>query len=305
MNRPPKISVKHFLNKKAKGQSIFPIYYYITIKRRTITKPSCIGYSTETDFESGKYNAQINKEVEELTAICEKFISDFDNGKIERGLLEYSTLGYQAGKRRGFNSKDDFTNGLNMYIEAYTQPFVDFLNECINAEIICEFVDKFKQRFNCEAFIPTAQFKISGFTEENERELQTASQHSKLARFFEIVNFWGKRGTDEEKEQTLFCFDNIENEPLKSTMYIIGQINIIVRQWEHAPTLLDYYRNNLLDILAKAIIKTTAETEKQNFIAKYKPQQPITKDLIHKAIDRALKGYEDCEGVSFIRLINK
>jgi hypothetical protein len=138
MEKSPKISVMHYLNKKVKpmlttyldsGRQIlaYPIYYYITIKRKTIHKPSNIGdYCSENDF-NGNNNPVITdmkNEVKTITKICELFLSDYERGK---GNTQIKLL-----SNRGFTAKDEFINGLNSYIEYYSTSITFPLDEYID-----------------------------------------------------------------------------------------------------------------------------------------------------------------------------
>ena len=280
MNKPPKISVKHFLNKKAKGdQTLHPIYYYITIKRRTITKPSAIGYATESDFESGKYNAQMNKEVEELTAICEKYIADEENNCVNKSLSEFYTKEYIT--RRNYNSQDDFVNGLNMYIELYMQPFVELLTGAIEGEIKAALNEKFVKLFNCRAFAQSINWSDLGIKEQHETDLNQIAQNVKTALlFFEQIQFL------RSEPETLFCFDNVADEDLLRSMYIIAKISTIIQQWQYKPTMIDYYNGNLLADLTAALNNPKNSTpENYRFIDNYKPIGTITADHLRAILD--------------------
>ncbi|MFI3304798.1 MAG: hypothetical protein SNF68_08675 [Rikenellaceae bacterium] len=125
-----KISVKHYLNKKVNpillpGDTeckMYPIYYYITANRKTIHKPSKTGlFVTEIEFEQKKctdgrniyFEELLNAEVRTITKICTIFFNDYDNNKVEKR--------YRYLFERGFSSKDDIVNGINMYIEFYSK----------------------------------------------------------------------------------------------------------------------------------------------------------------------------------------
>lgn len=138
-----KISVKYYLNKGVKpiqqkslgGElvELYPLYYYITIRRKTIHKPSKLKfYLSEASFIDGM--AVQDKRV--------PYIELSPNGKQLQGMLDYETnlikgiaeiyekdytegnvkVAYQNLAQRGFNSKDAYTNNLNAYIEFYTEP---------------------------------------------------------------------------------------------------------------------------------------------------------------------------------------
>ena len=280
MNKPPKISVKHFLNKKAKGdQTLHPIYYYITIKRRTITKPSGIGYATESDFENGKFNAQTNKEVEELTAICSKFIDDYENNSVDKCLSGFYTKEYIT--RRNYNSQDEFVNGLNMYIELYMQPFLGLLTGTIDGEIKAALNEKLVKTFNCRAFATSIDWSDLGIKKQHETDLNQIAQNAKTALlFFERIQFL------RSEPETLFCFDNVEDTDLLRSMYIIAKISTIIQQWQYSPTMIDYYNGNLLAELTAALNSPKNSTpENYRFIDNYKPLTTITADHLRAVLN--------------------
>ena len=137
MERKSKISVTHYLNKKVKplpknkaefyNESKdkeylpeYPIYYYITIKRKTIHKPSVIHtYLPDNLFEKNIQVSQgflqdlIKAERNIITKIADIFLTDYEAGRVEKR--------YRYLFGRGFNAKDEFINGLNSYIAFYTQ----------------------------------------------------------------------------------------------------------------------------------------------------------------------------------------
>lgn len=138
-----KISVKYYLNKGVKpilekslgGElvELYPLYYYITVRRKTIHKPSKLKfYLTEQSFLDGVV----------VTDKRVPYIELFPTGKELQDMIDYETnlikgiveiyekdctegsvkVAYQSLAQRGFNSKDEYTNNLNAYIEFYTEP---------------------------------------------------------------------------------------------------------------------------------------------------------------------------------------
>lgn len=134
MARTYKISVAYYLNKRfkpiidTKGVEKYPLYYYITIRRRTINKPFDIGdekeeplYLSEKEFDQFNKSVSAQNASTTIIKICEIFIKDHENNNIN------NTLKLIA--KRGFNSKDEFTNALNSYIAFYSQQISDLLAE--------------------------------------------------------------------------------------------------------------------------------------------------------------------------------
>lgn len=112
MKQYPKISVTHFFKKLKADPENGCIYYYITIKRRTILKPSLIPYLLNNEqFESGIYKEAMKKESDLITKVCELYIDDLENGKVNHDIKDLAD--------RDFKAKDEFTNGLNSYISYY------------------------------------------------------------------------------------------------------------------------------------------------------------------------------------------
>lgn len=140
----PKINIKHYLNKKLKSgnpEDGYSVYYYITIKRRTILKPSIIGIVKEADFESGKYNEETEKERNLIKKVAEKYLDDLDNNRVNLQIKDFAD--------RGFNSKDEFVNGLNSYISYYyDKDIISILKDHQKKEIIKAIIRKFEETFD-------------------------------------------------------------------------------------------------------------------------------------------------------------
>lgn len=140
----PKINIKHYLNKKLKSGNPddgYSVYYYITIKRRTILKPSIIGIVKEADFESGKYNEATEKERNLIKKVAEKYLDDLDNNRVNLQIKDLVD--------RGFNSKDEFVNGLNSYISYYyDKDIISILKEHQQKEIIKAIIRKLETTFD-------------------------------------------------------------------------------------------------------------------------------------------------------------
>lgn len=138
-----KISVKYYLNKNVNPVYIgrerveaYPLYYYITVRRKTIHKPSDIliylpiGTNLETGelAEADKIGVRasvdmwggmervlecIKQESERVIGIVDIFEKDYEAKSVKSA--------YRMLSNRSFNSKDEYTNDLNAYIEFYRE----------------------------------------------------------------------------------------------------------------------------------------------------------------------------------------
>jgi hypothetical protein len=154
-----KISVKHYLNKKVKPSDDpefaddpeyadlpeYPIYYYITINRKTIHKPSKIHICLNdklfskgvTRMGMGNTIELMKYESKMITKACELFLKDYETGKVNSKYILLS--------RRGFKAKDIFVNGLNSYIEFYTQSIYTLVCDYTRKEINSYLVNKLEK----------------------------------------------------------------------------------------------------------------------------------------------------------------
>lgn len=135
-----KISVAYYLNKKVRPKFVmsedgevelpaFPLYLYLTTRRKTVHKPSAINmYLVEplSDFweiteanETKFYRVALmmRYEREMLIGIAEIYDKDFENNQVKTAYRQISS--------RGFNAKDEYINDLNAYIEFYTEKISD------------------------------------------------------------------------------------------------------------------------------------------------------------------------------------
>ena len=112
MKQYPKISVTHFFKKYKGDTETGSIYYYITIKRRTILKVGMIPHTlTKEEFESGLYKEAMELEQKMIIRVCELYLDDLENGKVNHEIKDLAD--------RDFKAKDEFINGLNSYISYY------------------------------------------------------------------------------------------------------------------------------------------------------------------------------------------
>lgn len=155
-----KISVKHYLNKKVQPRidpdtsiTTYPIYYYITASRKTIHKPSQYGiFVSEDEFQqissdvdnSNSLNMILTAESKLVTKICECFFEDYNNDTVKTDLSIKS--------KRGYTSKDDIVNGINMYIEYYSQSIVSMIETWFETSRSYYFAKKLTDFFDLTMF---------------------------------------------------------------------------------------------------------------------------------------------------------
>lgn len=138
-----KISVKHYLNKKVKPSyefhkdgliEAYRLYYYITVRRKTIHKPSIIGIDmTEDVFEGREWNDNrrvqygcmelndlLNAESDLIKSIVGLYEREYEEGKVKTA--------YRGLADRKFASKDEYINDLNAYIDFYSKSVLELIS---------------------------------------------------------------------------------------------------------------------------------------------------------------------------------
>lgn len=168
MKQYPKISVTHFFKKMKSGDPENGIlYYYITIKRRTILKPSKIPYLlSNEEFENGVCKEAMEKERDLIIRVCELYIDDLESGKIKYDIKELAD--------RDFKAKDEFINGLNSYISYYYEKDIRDLLEASLKRTAKETISKrLETLFDLSMIDKRAKAKIyKTFTQiENDEQL--------------------------------------------------------------------------------------------------------------------------------------
>jgi len=147
-----KITVKHYLNKKLKPEKdgndlYYPLYVSISVNRKFIKKRSGSGQTiTENDFENGLGNLpdvkrQIEYENNLLNRIVNLFINDIENKTVKKELIYFFSS-------KGYNSKDDFINMLNAYIDYYSFSIYDAVAQYCTDQIEKEVFNKLAKVFN-------------------------------------------------------------------------------------------------------------------------------------------------------------
>ncbi len=160
MIRGATISVKHFLKKNIKpiaessknGEMVlkYPLYYYITIKRHTITRVSASGkYFSEEEFNNGERGGKAFKTIEDekkiITDICKRYLNDIEKGKdIAKGINKLGKDFYRNTRK----TEDDFLWFLNGYIQCYSSDIMEILTNKLKNEINDFVINKQKEIFD-------------------------------------------------------------------------------------------------------------------------------------------------------------
>lgn len=149
-----KITVKHYLNTKLKPEidnnvKYYPLYLTITVKSKNIKRRSNIqDFVTENDFKNDfKRDSEIKGKVEYEKNLIERiirlFINDIDKKSVKNNLISFFDS-------KGYNSKDNFINMLNAYIDFYSHSIYGAISNFCNDEIEKEVFAKLSTTFNLE-----------------------------------------------------------------------------------------------------------------------------------------------------------
>lgn len=151
--KPSKISVTHYLNKRVKpvieestligeeGVMIerYPLYYYITIRRRTIHRASVLSMllSERDNLEDIR---EIQKEAQVIKDICAMYLSDLDRGEVNE----------EVANRTEISAKDRFTGELNAYIRHWADSLEYHYNMCLESRVLGDIAKKMHNALNWE-----------------------------------------------------------------------------------------------------------------------------------------------------------
>lgn len=149
-----KITVKHYLNQKLRPEiddfdnsKYYPLYLTITVQSKNIKRKSNIHetisvHDFETNFENiPEVKRKTDYEKNLITRIIELAIKDISNEKPKKNLITFFDL-------KGYNSKDNFINILNAYIDFYSHSIYEAISNFCNDEIEKEVFDKLATVFN-------------------------------------------------------------------------------------------------------------------------------------------------------------
>lgn len=248
MKQYPKISVTHFFKKYKGDTENGCIYYYITIKRRTILKVGMIPHTlTKEDFENGLYKEAMEVEKRMIIKVCELYLDDLENGKVNHDIKDLAD--------RDFKAKDEFTNGINSYISYY---YETDLKNIITDTLKRTSIDAFSKRL-------ATVFDLSMMDNRDKARLYNAI-----------------RQTDKEKKYLLY-FKNLKDDDL-AVFCLLFNLHYFLygsneRYFDHI-SIMEYMselRNDLPKILLKSHISDN------NIIEDYKmkiKQLGIKEDFI-------------------------
>ena len=145
-----KITVKHYLNKNLKSRyeskaSYYPIYVSIIVNSKNIKRKSNIFDSaSEKDLKINKnIISEINYEKGLFERIIQLFIRDVENNNVNKKYL-YVFSG------KGYNSKDDFINQMNSYLDFYSCSIFTAIAKFCDNEINNEIYAKLAGAFNLD-----------------------------------------------------------------------------------------------------------------------------------------------------------
>ncbi|GAT64350.1 hypothetical protein [Paludibacter jiangxiensis] len=148
-----KITVRHYLNTKLKPEVCndnyicFPIYLTITVNSKNIKRKSHItefvsAKELENDFvDMPQIKTHLDYEADLITRIIRLYISDIDNRAIKNNLVSFFDL-------KGYNSKDNFINLLNAYIDFYSHSIYEAVYNQCSSKIENEVFERLKTVFN-------------------------------------------------------------------------------------------------------------------------------------------------------------
>lgn len=143
-----KITVKHYLNKNLKSteDSEFPVYVSITtnstnIKRKSGSTGCLLLPLSEEDLKDKQVKRHIAYEKDLYTRIITLLLNDYDNNSLDTSFLYFLS-------KKGYNSKDEFINMLNSYIDFYSFSIYNAIDNYCTKKIEQEIYTKISALFN-------------------------------------------------------------------------------------------------------------------------------------------------------------
>lgn len=152
------ISVTHYINRKVKprkfpmengwtpgslleyiaqgpldNETTYALYYYISIKRQTIHKPSLIEMPVNPEnFNSEKIIKATRQEAEDIIYACYQYLLDEAAQTAEANC---KVIAHEILSDRKFAAKNPFVNGLNIYVAYFLLDFGNLVDDVIRATI--------------------------------------------------------------------------------------------------------------------------------------------------------------------------
>ncbi|MDD4385845.1 MAG: hypothetical protein PHD06_11780 [Bacteroidales bacterium] len=147
-----KITVKHYLNTQLKAEIdgnelYYPLYISITVSSKNIRRKSRLtDWITVDDFNNSfkqeeDTHRRIKYEADLIYRIVRLYLHDNEKENVKYYLMNFFTS-------KGYNSKDNFINGLNAYIDYYSYSIFDAVQWYCTNEIEKEIYNKVAQAFN-------------------------------------------------------------------------------------------------------------------------------------------------------------
>ncbi len=147
-----KITVKHYLNNQLKAEIdgnelYYPLYVSITVSSKNIRRKSKLtDWITVDDFNNNLKQEKetfrrLNYEADLIYRIVKLYILDNEKETVNYNLMNFFTA-------KGYNSKDKFINGLNAYIDYYSNSIFDAIEWYCTNEIEKEIYNKVSGVFN-------------------------------------------------------------------------------------------------------------------------------------------------------------
>lgn len=163
--KPSKISVTHYPNLRVKPDiveleeevlELYPVYYYITIKRRTIHRVSITGIGVEKPEDMSRYQ-EIEDETKIIKGICQMYLDDLENNRVNQDIIGDINP----------KTKDRFVAELNAYIKYWTDSVASELWCLVHYGIKLSIEEKMSSVLNWEGLSEEEQMRMTISVELN------------------------------------------------------------------------------------------------------------------------------------------
>lgn len=213
--KPSKISVTHYPNLRVKPDiveleeevlELYPVYYYITIKRRTIHRVSLTGIGVEKPEDIERCE-ELKAEARIIKGVCKMYLDDLDNNSVNQDIIEDINP----------KTKDRFVAELNAYIKYWTDSVAIDLWKIFHSRVKYSIVEKMESVLTWR-----------GLSEEEQMRM-TISIGLNVGEFLERGDYiFLENNTEGEDRELLYAWYLIEFldrysvlEPLQLTRYTL------------------------------------------------------------------------------------